>query len=203
MSRSTSTCLILTLCAAIGCVSPDGSMDTVQSTSPAAAARVPLVPGSGTYSRPISATSPESQTYFDQGLRFAWGFFFPKSIASYQEASRLSPSHPMPFGGMAHAIGPNPNSRYGRMPDDPLGEGLKAITKARALVGNASALEAELIHALWVLYDEESIQNDHQRDVAYLSAPRTLNDKYPEDADIAALYVAAQDLARRRSPHDQ
>ena len=166
-------------------------MDTVQSTSPAAAARVPLVPGSGTYSRPISATSPESQAYFDQGLRFAWGFFFPESIASYQEASRLSPSHPMPYWGMAHAMGPNPNSRYGRMPDDPLGEGLKAITKARALVENASALEAELINALWILYDKESIQDDHQRDVAYLAAARALNGKYPGDADIAALYAAA------------
>ena len=166
-------------------------MDTVQSTSPAAAARVPLVPGSGIYSRPISATSPESQAYFDQGLRFAWGFFFPESIASYQEASRLSPSHPMPYWGMAHAMGPNPNSRYGRMPDDPLGEGLKAITKARALVENASALEAELINALWILYDEESIQDDHQRDVAYLAAARALNGKYPGDADIAALYAAA------------
>jgi tetratricopeptide (TPR) repeat protein len=166
-------------------------MDTVQSTSPAAAARVPLVPGSGTYSRPISATSPESQAYFDQGLRFAWGFFFPESIASYQEASRLSPSHPMPYWGMAHAMGPNPNSRYGRMPDDPLGEGLKAITKARALVENASALEAELINALWILYDKVSIQDDHQRDIAYLAAARALNEKYPEDADIAALYAAA------------
>ena len=166
-------------------------MDTVQSTSPAAAARVPLVPGSGIYSRPISATSPESQAYFDQGLRFAWGFFFPESIASYQEASRLSPSHPMPYWGMAHAMGPNPNSRYGRMPDDPLGEGLKAITKARALVENASALEAELINALWILYDKVSIQDDHQRDVAYMAAARALNGKYPEDADIAALYAAA------------
>ena len=166
-------------------------MDTVQSTSPAAAARVPLVPGSGIYSRPISATSPESQAYFDQGLRFAWGFFFPESIASYQEASHLSPSHPMPYWGMAHAMGPNPNSRYGRMPDDPLGEGLKAITKARAFIENASALEAELINALWILYDKESIQDDHQRDVAYLSAARALNGKYPKDADIAALYAAA------------
>jgi tetratricopeptide (TPR) repeat protein len=193
MSRSTSTCLILTLCAAIGCVSPGGSTDTAQSTSAAAAAaaRVPLVPGSGTYSRPISATSPESQAYFDQGLRFAWGFFFPESIASYQAASRLSPSHPMPYWGLAHAMGPNPNSRYGRMPDDPLGEGLKAITKARALVENASALEAELINALWILYDKVSIQDDHQRDIAYLAAARALNEKYPEDADIAALYAAA------------
>ena len=29
---------------------------------------------------------------------FAWGFYFPESIASYQEASRLDPDHPMPIG---------------------------------------------------------------------------------------------------------
>jgi len=191
MSRSTATRVILNLCASIGCVSPTGSTDTAQSTSAAAYARVPMVPCSGTYSRPISATSPESQAYFDQGLRFAWGFFFPESIASYQEASRLSPSHPMPYWGMAHAMGPNPNSRYGLMPEDPLGERLKAITKARALIGNANALEAELISALWILYDKENIQDDHQRDVAYLAAARALNEKYPEDADVAALYAAA------------
>lgn len=191
MSRSTATRVILNLCASIGCVSPSGSTDTAQSTSAAAYARVPMVPGSDTYSRPISATSPESQAYFDQGLRFAWGFFFPESIASYQEASRLSPSHPMPYWGMAHAMGPNPNSRYGLVPEDPLGEGLKAITKARALLGNANALEAELISALWILYDKENIQDDHQRDVAYLAAARALNEKYPEDADVAGLYAAA------------
>ena len=87
-----------------------------------------LVPGGGTYSRTISTSVPDAQTFFDQGLRFAWGFYFPESIASYQEAARLDPSHPMPYWGMAHAMGPNPNSRYGRMPDDPKGEGLKAIS---------------------------------------------------------------------------
>ena len=62
-----------------------------------------LVPGSGSYSRKISTQNPQAQTFFDQGLRFAWGFYFPESIASYQEASRLDPDHPMPFWGMAHA----------------------------------------------------------------------------------------------------
>ena len=90
-----------------------------------------LVPGSGTYSREISTQEPKAQEFFDQGLRLAWGFYFPESIASYQEASRLDPGHPMPFWGMAHAMGPNPNSRYARMPDDPKGEGLKAIKGAR------------------------------------------------------------------------
>ena len=60
----------------------------------------------------------------------AWGFYFPESIASYQEASRLDPTNPMPYWGVAHAAGPNPNSRYVNLPDDPQGAGLAAIRKA-------------------------------------------------------------------------
>ena len=71
-----------------------------------------LIPESGTYSRKISTDNKAAQNFFDQGLRLAWGFYFPESIASYQEASRLEPNHPMPYWGMAHAMGPNPNSRY-------------------------------------------------------------------------------------------
>ena len=70
-----------------------------------------LVPGAGTYSRPITTNSPGAQQFFDQGLRLAWGFYFPESIASYQQASIYDPDHPMPYWGMAHAMGPNPNSR--------------------------------------------------------------------------------------------
>ena len=50
-----------------------------------------MVPGSGTYSRKISTDNQVSQEFFDQGLRLAWGFYFPESIASYQEAARLDP----------------------------------------------------------------------------------------------------------------
>ncbi len=150
-----------------------------------------LVPGSGTHSRPISTDSAQAQAFFDQGLRFAWGFFFPESIASYQEAARLDPTHPMPYWGMAHAMGPNPNSRYARMPDDPLGEGLKAITKARSMLANATAYERDLINALYVLYDKVSIPDNDKRDAAYLDAARALHQKYPDDADVGALYAAA------------
>ncbi len=150
-----------------------------------------LVPGSGTYSRPISTDSDQAQQFFDQGLRLAWGFYFPESIASYQQAARLDPTHPMPYWGMAHAMGPNPNSRYGRMPDDPLGEGLKAISKARDLAGRANEYERDLINAMYVLYDKASIPDDAQRDQAYLDAARALHRKYPDDADVGALYAAA------------
>ena len=154
-------------------------------------ARAILVPGSGTYSREISTQNSQTQAFFDQGLRLAWGFYFPESIASYQEAARLDPTHPMPYWGMAHAMGPNPNSRYARMPDDPKGEGLKAIKNALARIDRATVIEAKLIRALHILYDQESIADAAQRDQAYLSAMRDLNKEYPDDSDIAALYAAS------------
>ncbi len=160
-------------------------------------AQAVLVPGSGTYSRKISAQNSHAQVFFDQGLRLAWGFYFPESIASYQEASRMDPNHPMPFWGMAHAMGPNPNSRYAQMPDDPRGEGFKAINKALDRINLASPLEAKLIRALYVLYDSKTIPDKDKRDQAYLSAMRSLNQEYPDDPDIAALYAASYMSIRR------
>jgi len=160
-------------------------------------AQAVLVQGSGTYSRKISTKNPQAQAFFDQGLRLAWGFYFPESIASYQEAARMDPDHPMPFWGMAHAMGPNPNSRYARMPDDPKGEGLKAINKALDRIDRATPLEAKLIRALHVLYDQKTIPDQDDRDQAYLTAMRSLNQEYPDDPDIAALYAASYMSIRR------
>ena len=156
-----------------------------------------LIDGSGTYSRKISTNIPLSQTFFDQGLRFAWGFYFPESIASYQESSRLDPNHPMPYWGMAHAMGPNPNSRYARMPDDPKGEGLKAIKKALKRIQKADPLERRMIEAMYIFYDKESISDPNKRDQAYLAEMRALNNEFPDDPDIAALYAGSYMSIRR------
>lgn len=150
-----------------------------------------LVPGSGSYSRPISTDSELAQKFFDQGLRLTWGFYFPEGIASYQEASRHDPDHPMPYWGMAHAMGPNPNSRYARLPDDPQGEGLKAIKNALARIDRANDYERDLINSLYVLYDKENIPDDEARDYAYLDSARALHEKYPDDPDVGALFAAA------------
>src|SRR6056300_662276 len=150
-----------------------------------------LVPGGGTYSRSIDSNSVLAQTFFDQGLRMAWGFYFPESIASYQEASRLDPTNPMPYWGIAHAAGPNPNSRYVNLPDDPQGAGLAAIKMALELSSNGSQLEQDLINATFVLYNRDAIPDDRERDFAFLSAMRDLHAKYPGDADIATVFGEA------------
>ena len=152
---------------------------------------------SGTYSRAISTDVALAQTYFDQGLRLAWGFYFPESIASYQEASRLDPSHPMPYWGIAHAAGPNPNSRYAQMPDDPQGAGMAAIEAALDRIDRATPMEAALINALYVFYDAKSIPDPRERDRAYLAEMRELNKKHPDDPDVAALYAGSFMSIRR------
>jgi tetratricopeptide (TPR) repeat protein len=150
-----------------------------------------LVPGGGTYSRPTSLEQPDAQAFFDQGLRMAWSFYFPESIASYQEATRLEPDNPMPYWGLAHAAGPNPNSRYANLPDDPQGAGLAAIRQALALSNNGSVKEQDMINALFVLYNKDAIPDDRERDAAYLGAMRELHHQYPDDPDIATVYAEA------------
>jgi tetratricopeptide (TPR) repeat protein len=147
-----------------------------------------IVPGGGTYSRPITTDSAQAQAFFDQGLRMAWSFYFPESIASYQEAARLDPDSPMPHFGLAHAAGPNPNSRYGGLPDDPQGAGLAAIRRALALANNGSLRERDMINALFVLYNKDAIPDSRERDFAFVDAMRNLHDKYPDDPDIAAIF---------------
>jgi tetratricopeptide (TPR) repeat protein len=147
-----------------------------------------MVPGGGSYSRPITTDSAEAQAFFDQGLRMAWSFYFVESIASYQEAARLDPDSPMPHFGLAHAAGPNPNSRYGGLPDDPNGAGLDAIRRALALANNGSQRERDMINALFVLYNKDAIPDSRERDFAFVDAMRNLHDQYPDDADIATIF---------------
>jgi len=149
------------------------------------------IPGSGEYTRAISTTSTEAQRFYSQGLRMSWSFYFPEAIASFQEAARHDPDNPMIYVGMAHAIGPNPNSRYQRLPDDPQGEGLKAINRALELIANGSEVEQDLARAVYVLYNRDAIADDDERDAAYLTALGQLHAKYPNDPDIGSMFGAA------------
>jgi len=74
-------------------------------------ARAVLVDNIGTYGRKISPKNPLAQKFFDQGLRLVYGYYFPEAIASFQEAQRYDPDHPILDWGLALAMGPNPNSR--------------------------------------------------------------------------------------------
>ncbi|MEM7466871.1 MAG: hypothetical protein AAF387_08310 [Pseudomonadota bacterium] len=149
----------------------------------------PLVSGLGNHSYPINNCKSEAQTYFDQGLRLYYGFRFPESLASFQQASALDPSCAMALWGEALAIGPNPNSRYLGFPDDPKSAGLVAIEKADQLLEHATPKERELIQALGLRFARNRPRGE--RDLAYREAMASISAKYPDDAEILTLYCEA------------
>lgn len=166
------------------------------STTPASADSFPgrwavLVEGTGTYTRPINTQSDLAQQFFDQGLRLMYGYYIPEAIASLMEALQHDSSNPMIYCGLALASGPNPNSRYGRLPDDPKGNARKAISIAIDFMDSASVRDRALIEAVYIRFDVERYPEQGTRDRAYLEAMRDLFDRYPEDPDIGTLYADA------------
>ena len=133
-----------------------------------------LIEGTGIYTRQVSTASLAAQDFFDQGLRLTWGYHFPESVASYQEALRHDPQHPMIYWGLALALGPVPNSRAVGLPDDPQGEAKQAIDRAMELVNNGTEIEQAFVRALYVRFDSDAYPDRDERDQAYLDAARNL-----------------------------
>ena len=150
-----------------------------------------LVDNIGTYGRTISTKSPIAQKFFDQGLRLCYGYYFPEAIASFQEAQRYDPDHPMLAWGLALAMGPNPNSRKNAFPDDPQGDGRKAIAIARDHLSRATQVERALIESLSVQYDTDRYPDRAVRDEKYIEATRSVLDRYPEDLEAGFMYADA------------
>jgi tetratricopeptide (TPR) repeat protein len=160
-------------------------------SNPRSVEQATLVPGLGTYGRKISTPSNLAQKFFDQGLNLTYGYYFPEAIATFQEALRHDPQHPMIEWGLALAIGPNPNSRKNGFPDDPHGEGRKAVAAARSHLSRATPIERALVESLSVLYDIDNYPDRAVRDDKYIEATKLLVDRYPQDFEAAFMYVNA------------
>jgi tetratricopeptide (TPR) repeat protein len=148
-----------------------------------------LVDGLGSYSRTISTKSELAQKFFDQGLRLVYGYYSPEATASFKEGLRHDPDNPMLYWGLALALGPIPNSRFQRFPDDPKEEGRKAIAAARANAAKCTPIERALIETLSVRYDSDKYLDRDLRDAQYIEAARKTHQQYPKDLEAAYLYV--------------
>jgi tetratricopeptide (TPR) repeat protein len=148
----------------------------------------PLFGDLGTLHHPISTSSPKAQQYFDQGLRLVFAFNHEEAINSFKEAARLDPKAPMPYWGIALALGPNINLPMSREAGK---HAYEAMQKARALASNATPEERAYIDALAVRYSAEPQENREQLDAAYAEAMGKVWARYPNDADAGALYAEA------------
>lgn len=178
----------------VGCeTGPTTSSTTPKSaetptTAPAAAVDrgAPLFENLGAHSRPVSTSNPRAQRYFNQGLILAYGFNHAEAARSFREAWRLDPSCAMCAWGVALVLGPNINLP---MMESDIAEAYSMSREAQRLAGDAPPVERALIEALIARYAAHPAADRSALDRAYADAMREVAGRFPDDADVLALFA--------------
>jgi tetratricopeptide (TPR) repeat protein len=164
-----------------GCPAPLSDADWYLSDK-----KAPFFEGLDVIHYPISTKNPEAQKYFNQGLVLAYGFNHAEAARSFYYASKLDPECAMCFWGFAYVLGPNYNA--GMEPDN-YERAYKAVQQALKLSDKATLKEKALIQALSKRYVEKPVDDRKPFDIAYSNAMKEVNDKFPDDININALYA--------------
>lgn len=153
------------------------------------AATAPLFDDLGDYSLKVTTTSPEAQRYFDQGLRFLFGFNHGMAIRSFQEATERDPECAMAHWGVALACGPHIN--FPLVPPPKAELAWKELALAQRHAAKATPFERDLIEALSHRYANPQPKDRAPLDLAYADAMRRVWRSYPKKEDAGALLAEA------------
>lgn len=165
------------------------SLPCVAAAEPAPGApSTPLYDNLGSLHHPITTSAPLAQRYFDQGLRLVYAFNHEEAVRAFEEAARLDPKAPMPWWGIAYALGPNYNAPMGPQAAHDAHE---AIQKATARTETASEAERAYIYALATRYSPGPKADRRALDQAYAAAMRRVAARFPDDPDAGTLFAEA------------
>jgi tetratricopeptide (TPR) repeat protein len=145
----------------------------------------PRLQNLGDHVFPVSTRNTQAQVFINQGLKLAWAFNHGEARRAFREAARLDPGLAMAYWGQALVLGPNINALM--EPNEEPGA-WELARKAESLAAGASPREQALIGALLQRYSGDP-KHRKSNDRAYADAMRAVHAKFPEDQDIAVLYV--------------
>ena len=150
----------------------------------------------GSYSRPITTSSPEAQLWFDRGLLWTYGFNHEEAVLCFKQAAEADPRCAMAYWGIAYAMGPNYNKPWEAFDEaetsKTLSEAHEATTRAAALADSCTPAERDLIGALQQRYQSARVPQDLPAWVDdFAVAMRAVHLNHREDADISALFAEA------------
>jgi len=154
-------------------------------------AKEPIAPrltGLGDYSFKVTTDVVESQYFFDQGLRLAYGFNHSEALRAFKEAVRLDPDNAMAYWGWAFVLGPNINMPMEAMVAE---QAFAAVQDAARHSTRASPLEQALIKALLTRYAPVAPEDRSKLDLAYAGAMRGVAREFPDSLDAATLFADA------------
>jgi hypothetical protein len=113
---------------------------------------VTLVPGIQGVHFAISTRREDAQKFFDQGLAFIYAFNHDEAVRSFRRAAEIDPASPMPWWGVALALGPNINLDVDAEREK---AAYDAVQKAVALAVRAPGKERAYVTALVKRYSND------------------------------------------------
>ncbi len=136
--------LLLILVFGSGCATGPSIVNPETFIDDLAASAIPL-PGNPSFNMPVSGANASAQSWFNQGMRYIYGFNHDAAAACFAQAAIASPQCAMAWWGIAHAYGIDVNDST--VTEDEATRALSAITRARTLLNDATQLEYLLIEA--------------------------------------------------------
>ncbi|MGE0336534.1 MAG: hypothetical protein AB7Q76_14695, partial [Gammaproteobacteria bacterium] len=133
----------------------------------------------------VTTGNAAAQRFIDQGLKLAYAFNHAEARRAFREAARLDPALAMAYWGQALVLGPNINAMM-QANEEP--QAYEFARKAKSLADGATPREKALIDALLARYSGDAAQR-RSNDEAYARAMHDVWQRFPEDDDIAVLYV--------------
>jgi len=150
----------------------------------------------GDYSRKITTTSQEAQTWFDRGLNWTFNYNHDEAVACFERALAADPDCAMAQWGIAYAAGPNYNMPWELF--DPEGQkaalarSYEATQAALALKDKVTPVERDLIEALTARYPQAEVLEDMAPwNKDFTRVMRAVKDAHPGDLDVAHVFVEA------------
>ncbi|KAL4932926.1 TPR domain protein [Aspergillus undulatus] len=156
----------------------------------------------GTYSRPVTTSSPDAQIWFDRGLIWTYAFNHEEAGICFSNAVNEDPNCAMAYWGLAYTLGPNYNKPWQFFDEKELASTVQkthqaasdakkhAQAQASASSSGPRSVEAALIDAVQYRYPQGQPASDctawNQR---YADAMQAVYQLYLDDLDIAALYA--------------
>ena len=143
----------------------------------------------GAHHRLVSTHDSVAQRAFEDGLIWTFAFNHEEALRSYREAARHDADLAMAWWGIALVNGPHINNPT---MDEAHGKAAwEALAEAKKLKENASPVEKALITALEARYSSPPPSERKPLDEAYAKAMGEVSQRFPKDADVAALYAEA------------
>ena len=150
----------------------------------------------GSHTRSVTTSSRAAQQAFDQGLAWLYGYNHEAAAEAFEAAQIADPGCGAALWGIAYSVGPNYNKPWEFFDTDErvatLARAHKAIEDAKALKGNLSAVENDLIDALAGRYpDDPEIEDYGPWNDAFSDAMRKVYAAHPSDLDVATIFAEA------------